>query len=142
MSAAEDLRKSCLKSSASRICPLGSPISQPPSKQACVEDTQMEVTAAESPEVRKVESCRVFASGGVLPPPTGSNSSGGVYPPLGERAVAAAGWWGGRPPPIRYGRMAGSDMWKMFLWTFQDLNFDILKSLQFLKMSDMLVTHG
>jgi len=30
-----------------------------------------------------------------------------------------------------YGRMAGSDAWNMFLWIFQDLTVDILKSLYF-----------
>ena len=27
-----------------------------------------------------------------------------------------------------YGRMPASDAWNMFIWTFQDFNFEILKS--------------
>ena len=30
-----------------------------------------------------------------------------------------------------HGRMAGSDAWKMFLWEFQDFNFNSLKSCHF-----------
>jgi len=30
---------------------------------------------------------------------------------------------------IIYGRMAGSDAWKMFLWPFQDVDFDVFENM-------------
>ena len=63
--------------------------------------------------------CCCWFWGEVYPPQPAATARGGCTPPW-EKELLLLLVGGGVAPPI-YGRMAGSDMWKMFLRTFEGI---------------------